>query len=130
MMRFHDLDAHFADLVRPWMGPAFFGVSRRTLRRWLREDSAPLCARKLALAARGGLGWVSPDWHGFRLGTRGPGHDEVLLWTPEDEPRTPGDVRAVPMLRATIRAYAADARKRAEQRPPVPDNVIPFPGRA
>ena len=130
-----DLFTPWADLAPPGFGPEWFGVSRATWTRWRREDSAPLMARRLALLVRGHLGAISDDWAGFTLGTRGAGHDgTVYLWTPEGEPRTPGDVRAVPLLWATIRAYRVEARQWRERKrhahpAPCRGQVIPFPRR-
>ncbi len=128
-MSHFDISTPWADLAPPGFGPDFFGVSRATWYRWRRHDAAPLMARRLALLVRGHLGAVSDDWAGFCLGTRGPGHSRVYLWTPEGEPRTPGDVRVVPMLWSTIRAQAVELReaRRPRPRPAAGGRVISFP---
>jgi len=75
---------------------ALIGVHIDTARRWKRAGQAPgWRAGLLALKLDGELGAVDSTWAGFRL-VRGQ------LWTPENAPITPGDIRAIPYRRQQL----------------------------
>lgn len=80
------------------------GAHPDTARRWKRAGKAPAAiAALLELRLAGELGLVDDGWRGFRL-LRG------RLWTPEDAPVTPGDVRAIPYRREQLRELERRAR--------------------
>lgn len=76
---------------------ALTGAHIDTARRWKRAGRMPTAvAALLELRLAGELGQVDDTWRGFRL-VRGK------LWTPENAPVTPGDIRAIPFRRLQLR---------------------------
>jgi hypothetical protein len=68
----------------------FTGVSLKTAQRWKHNGHAPaIAAQLIEIRAYADLGALAPSWAGFRLT---PG----VLWTPENQRLTPGDLRAIP----------------------------------
>ena len=77
------------------------GTHVTTARRWLRRRTAPPAVlMALSFLRFGDLGAVSPEWAGWSL--RGG-----ELWSPENQPYTPGMVRAGPLHEHSARAYRA-----------------------
>lgn len=66
------------------------GVHIDTARRWKRRGRVPHPYTLLIhLRTSGDLGAIDPHWQGWRLvGGK--------LWTPEQQPLAPGDLRAIP----------------------------------
>lgn len=105
-------------------------ISPRTLARWESAHDAPaLAVRALELLAGGiaGLPGAGPEWNGWQF-ARG------LLVSPEGDEVRPGDIRALPYLRALVNelrrerdALAADVARLTPAPRPRPSNVIPFP---
>ena len=100
--------------LKPWHGLApealaeLLGVHVTTARRWRRTGEAPAAVlRALAVLRFGRLGPIDPAWSGWIL-------RDGELWSPENEPYTPGMVRAGPLHAesarlAVARAEAAEA---------------------
>jgi Phage protein len=73
------------------------GVHVDTARRWKRAGRVPAhYGELLTLKRTGDLGVLAPDWAGFRV-------TEGQLWTPEDRPVRPGDIRSIPYRLQQIR---------------------------
>jgi hypothetical protein len=73
------------------------GVHLDTARRWKRKGSAPLAAIRLIRALwEHDLGGVSRDWDGWKI-VKG------MLYSPEGEKFTPGDVKAARYYRDMVR---------------------------
>lgn len=96
--------------LKPWHGLApealaeLLGVHITTARRWRRTGEAPeAVARTLAVLRFGRLGPLDPAWIGWCL-------RDGQLWSPENEPYTPGMVRAGPLHAESARL----ARERAQ----------------
>jgi transcriptional regulator with XRE-family HTH domain len=69
------------------------GVTTRTWARWECKALAPIAPYRLAMAC---AAWVpDPAWAGWSVG-------QGRLWSPEDVSFTPGDLRSLPYLRASI----------------------------
>jgi hypothetical protein len=88
-MELHGLSARtIADLT---------GVSLKTAQRWKHQGHAPAIADQLIeIRAQADLGALAPSWAGFRVT---PG----ILWTPENQQLTPGDLRAIPYRAQQLR---------------------------
>jgi len=72
------------------------GVDLATARRWKREATCP--PKSAVMLILGDLGCFDPAWAGWRL-SRG------LLISPEGWEATPGHVRAMKMMHATLGTY-------------------------
>jgi hypothetical protein len=80
------------------------GVHVATARRWKRGDALPPVAdRLLRLVLTGDLGLISRAWRGWRLAAG-------TLVGPDGITATPGEVLAIPFVRAQVSAYQARQR--------------------
>lgn len=75
------------------------GVDLSTARRWKREATCP--PKTALMLLTGDLGMLHPDWAGWTL-KRG------LLCSPEGWEATPGHVRGLQMINATLAAYRSE----------------------
>lgn len=76
-----------------------------TVRRWKRSGRLPAHVAELVqLKTRGDLGLLDPAWRGWHL-LRG------ALWSPENEPAEPGQVRAIPYRAAQLAELERQARQ-------------------
>jgi hypothetical protein len=84
------------------------GVDLSTARRWKRAGRIPGRYHQLLALAQGhDLGALAPAWAGWTL--RGE-----TLWTPENQPVRPGDVRAMPYQEQRISALQSQLRRLLE----------------
>lgn len=80
------------------------GVHVTTARRWKRGEPVPCAAaRLLAILLTGDLGLISRAWRGWRIG-------QAELVGPDGITATPGEVLAIPFVRAQVSAYQARQR--------------------
>lgn len=97
--------------------PQRFPVSARTVARWRARGLPPLV--DALLAVWGDLGVIHPAWRGWMISAR-----DGLLYSPENEGKTPGEVRARFWDREQIKALRRQVRKlrsELEARPPLRD---------
>lgn len=72
------------------------GIHPDTGRRWKRQGRVPSHrAAAIKLALQGDLGSIDDTWHGFVL-------RQGRIWTPENQPVMPGELRAIPYRRELI----------------------------
>lgn len=72
------------------------GIHPDTARRWKRRQAAPKHrAAAIKLALHGQLGAIDEGWAGFVL-------RQGRIWTPENQPVLPGELRAIPYRRELI----------------------------
>lgn len=84
------------------------GAHEDTARRWKRASRVPKwLLRLVALVAHGELGEIDEHWRGWRV-VRGQ------IVSPEGWTATPGDIRALPLMRQQIAVYQADRRLPAQ----------------
>lgn len=76
------------------------GVDISTARRWKRGATYPPKTALMLLC--GDLGCLHPDWAGWKISRRGE------LCSPENWIATPGAVRSLQMLQATLAAYRSE----------------------
>lgn len=87
---------------------AITGAHVTTARRWKRAPRVPAwLARLVRVLIEGELGDVSESWRGWRL-VRGE------LISPEGWTATPGEVRALPLMRQQIALYQVEQRLPAQ----------------
>lgn len=81
------------------------GVTDRTLRRWHLTGRVPPAWRQLlTLHVHGDLGVLDAGWRGWILRAG-------QLHSPEDWSFRPGEVRAIPLLKAAVREYRRETRR-------------------
>jgi hypothetical protein len=81
------------------------GVSLKTATRWKRQNHIPYVAQTLVdLKQSADLGHLAKPWAGFRLA-------DGLLWTPEDQTVSPGDIRAIQYRLHQIREYEREMQR-------------------
>jgi len=112
----------FRSRMPPDKAAKYLDVRPHTIKRWIKDNSAPYMARKLLLLKFGNLGTLWPDWDGWRF-------CDDDLWTPEDVPYSRGDIQALFWYRQQIRALKADlrvAKQKAELLTRPSADIIPF----
>ena len=112
----------FRSRIPPNEAAKYLDVTPRTLKRWIKDNSAPYMARKLLLLKYSNLGTLWPDWDGYRF----CGDD---LWTPNDEVYSNGEIQAIFWYRQQIRGLKADlreAKQKAEVLTRPSAEIIPF----
>lgn len=93
------------------------GAHVTTARRWKRGHPPPEPIRRfLRLLHEKDLGVLDPTWRGWRLTWHG------TLASPEDWQYTPGEVRALTLLRAEL--ARRESRREIEARPPMPGTCL------
>ena len=89
----------------PRMIAELAGVSVKTARRWKRANHIPDVARQLIeLKESADLGHLATPWAGFRV-------TDNVLWTPENQAVSPGDIRAIHYRQQQIRAYERELQR-------------------
>ncbi|MBV2122904.1 MAG: hypothetical protein KUF74_15790 [Candidatus Thiodiazotropha sp. (ex Ctena orbiculata)] len=112
------IDARITAHLNPQEAADLCGLHRTAYRRQETGSSRVnlSCFRLLLMQA----GFLPPPWEGWRL------HDGQI-WSPEGEGFAPGEIRAIPLMNATVAAY--QARQRIEEPPlAIPDtgNIVQF----
>lgn len=102
------------------------GKTPRQWRRYRAGDSPfPQYLKQLVLLQAGYLGAISPDWIGWQI------QGDILI-SPEGLTYSATWFRSLPWYLERLRAERARLRQRIRELeqadPPVPENVIPFPG--
>lgn len=112
------IEARITAHLTPQEAADLCGCNRTTYRRQETGSSRVnlSCFRLLLMQA----GFLPPPWEGWRL-------HGGLIWSPEGEGFAPGEIRAIPLMNATVAAY--QAQQRQDNPPPaIPagSNVIQF----
>ena len=98
------------------------GVTLRTARRWKQAGKVSAAATPVVgLRYTGDLGYLHPDWNGFRL-VKGK------LWTPENEYVKPNHVQALTIYIQTVSAQFREIKAlRQQQTQKQPQSVVRAP---
>jgi hypothetical protein len=81
------------------------GVSIKTARRWKKNGHVPALAKRLIeITSSADLGHLEKAWKGFRIA-------DGLLWTPERQKVSPGDIRAIQYRAEQLREYELELRR-------------------
>ncbi len=114
-----------ARLSRPAFAAQFLGVSVESVRRWLRQGSAPEWARLLLAMRAGHMPWA--DWEDWRIVPEGLQLPEYarVVYSPRDLLTLPLLYQRLRTLRSEVRSFHALADQAAIERDQ-PPSVAPL----